>query len=165
VGSQLVCLCTTIILLALVGQIGVHRHGALNAASCFLYAFTSFVAGFVSCRFYKQMGEGSRWIQCVHLTSSLFAVPFFIVWGFQNTVAWAYNSTQALPVITTCLMIAVWLFVGTSALNLLFNFEFVSSISKTIIIERRWGMSNIRDYQSYINVDMTIYFNQIRMYM
>jgi len=112
VGSQLICMATTIIVLALIGLLGTHRHGAVNAASCFLYALTSFVSGFVACRFFKQMGEGFRWVQCVHLTSCLFAVPFFVLWGFQNAVAWIYNSTQALPITTVILMMAVWLFVG-----------------------------------------------------
>ena len=121
VGSQLICMATTIIFLALLGQLGTHRHGAVNAASCFLYALTSFISGFVACRFFKQMGEGFRWVQCVHLTSCLFAVPFFVLWGFQNTVAWLYNSTQALPITTVILMMAVWLFVGKH-----YHFEFLS---------------------------------------
>ena len=113
VGSQLLCMAIIIITLALAGQFSVHRHGAVNAASCFLYALTSFVSGYVACRFFKQMGEGFRWVQCVHLTSCLFAVPFFILWGIQNTVAWMYHSTQALPFTTVLLMLMVWVFVGT----------------------------------------------------
>lgn len=105
-------MATIIIVLALAGQLNVHRHGAVNAASCFLYALTSFVSGFVACRFFKQMGEGFRWVQCVHLTSCIFAVPFFIVWGIQNSVAWIYHSTQALPFTTIVLMMMVWIFVG-----------------------------------------------------
>ncbi|XP_057366234.1 transmembrane 9 superfamily member 1-like isoform X1 [Daphnia carinata] len=112
VGSQLLCMATIIIVLALAGQFSVHRHGAVNVASCFLYALTSIVSGFVACRFFKQMGEGFRWVQCVHLTSCLFAVPFFVLWGIQNTVAWMYHSTQALPFTTVVLMMMVWLFIG-----------------------------------------------------
>lgn len=108
----MLCMATIIIVLALAGQFNVHRHGAVNVASCFLYALTSFVSGFVACRFFKQMGEGFRWVQCVHLTSCLFAIPFFILWGIQNTVAWIYHSTQALPLTTVILMMLVWLFVG-----------------------------------------------------
>ena len=112
VGSQLVCIGLLIILLALCGFFNVHRHGAVNATSCFLYALTSFISGFVSCRFFKQMGEGFRWVQCVHLTCCLFAAPFFVVWSVQNSVAWIYHSTQALPFTTIILIMAVWLFVG-----------------------------------------------------
>lgn len=114
VGSQLLVLASTIILLALFGSFSSHHHGTVNAAACFLYAFTSFVGGFVSCRLFKQMGEGFRWVRCVHLTSCLFAVPFFVLWGFQNAVAWIYQSTHGLPFVTIIMMMAVWLFVGKS---------------------------------------------------
>lgn len=115
VGAQMLTIATIIIVLALAGQLNVHRHGAVNVASCFLYALTSFVSGFVACRFFKQMGEGFRWVQCVHLTSCIFAVPFFVLWGIQNSVAWAYHSTQALPFTTIVLMLMVWIFVGKAA--------------------------------------------------
>ncbi|XP_013790839.2 transmembrane 9 superfamily member 1-like, partial [Limulus polyphemus] len=76
-----------------------------------LYAFTSCIAGYVSAKMYKQMGE-DKWVSNVHLTCCVFAVPFFIIWSVQNSIAWAYNSTQALPYTTIILLLAIWVFVG-----------------------------------------------------
>jgi len=94
VGTQLVAVAALLIVVALTGLVNVHRHGAVDAVSCLLYALTSFVGGFVSSRLYKQMGEGFRWVRCVHATACLFAVPFLAVWSVQNGLAWLYNSTQ-----------------------------------------------------------------------
>lgn len=112
VGSQLMCLAVMVLVLVLSGLLNIHRHGSINAWSCFLYALTSFISGYVSCRFFKQMGQASRWMLCVHLTCCLFTVPLFIVWSIQNSVAWMYHSTQALPCTTVVLIVSVWLFVG-----------------------------------------------------
>ena len=37
-------------------------------------------------------------------------VPFFLVWSVLNSVAWAYQSTQALPFTTILLLMIVWAF-------------------------------------------------------
>ncbi len=38
----------------------------------------------------------------------LVSVPFFLVWSFVNSVAWAYGSTQALPWQTIILLGCLW---------------------------------------------------------
>ena len=38
----------------------------------------------------------------------LLSVPFFLVWAFVNTIAWAYGSTQALPWGTVMLLASMW---------------------------------------------------------
>ena len=35
-------------------------------------------------------------------------VPFFLTWSVVNSVAWAYHSTQALPVTTVMLILFIW---------------------------------------------------------
>ena len=84
------------------------RHHAMNSAGILLYALTSFISGFVSVHLFKKMG-GQNWVWNVILTSSLFSVPFFLVWSFLNTVAWAYQSTQALPFTTVVLIMFIWI--------------------------------------------------------
>jgi len=37
-----------------------------------------------------------------------YLVPFFLIWSFVNSVAWAYGSTQALPWGTVVLLAMLW---------------------------------------------------------
>ena len=138
-GSQFLALSVSIILMALMGMFNVHRwdysppfmvcfhcttiyippfhppsyllpsrHHSMNSAAILLYAFTSCVSGFVSANLFRKLG-GHNWAWNVILTASLFAVPFFFVWSLVNSVAWYYNSTQALPFTTIILILFIWL--------------------------------------------------------
>ncbi|KAB7494469.1 Transmembrane 9 superfamily member 1 [Armadillidium nasatum] len=111
VGSQFLAIACGIIGMALLGLFNVHRHGAVNSAAVFLYALTSVIAGFVSASYYRRMG-GEQWVSNVNLTTVIFAGPFFFIWCVQNSVAWIYQSTQALPFTTITLLFFMWLFVG-----------------------------------------------------
>ncbi len=48
------------------------------------------------------------------LRPSLHPVPFFMVWSAVNSVAWYYQSTQALPFTTIVLIMCIWL-IGQSS--------------------------------------------------
>ncbi|XP_076437567.1 transmembrane 9 superfamily member 1-like [Babylonia areolata] len=111
VGSQFLALATGILVMGLLGVFNVHRHGAINSSAIVLYAFTSWISGYVAGHMYKQMG-GQNWVWNINLTSFLFAGPFFLVWATVNSVAWAYGATLALPWTTIVLLIALWLFIG-----------------------------------------------------
>ncbi|KAK3751998.1 hypothetical protein QZH41_010966 [Actinostola sp. cb2023] len=111
VGSQFLALCFGIILMAVFGMFNVHRHGSMNTAAVLLYALTCCISGFVSSSFYRKIG-GTRWVWNVILTASLFSVPFFVIWSFSNSVAWSYQSTQALPYTTIILLMLIWMIVG-----------------------------------------------------
>ncbi|KAK6167869.1 hypothetical protein SNE40_021800 [Patella caerulea] len=111
VGSQFLALATGILLMAMLGMFNVHRHGAINSAGIVLYAFTSCISGYVAANMFKKMG-GDNWVWNINLTSSLFALPFFLVWAIVNSVAWGYGTTQALPWQTVILLMALWVFVG-----------------------------------------------------
>ena len=60
---------------------------------------------------FRRLG-GRNWVWNIILAASLFAVPFFVVWSLVNSVAWYYQSTQALPFTTILLLMIVWLLVG-----------------------------------------------------
>ncbi|XP_031570268.1 transmembrane 9 superfamily member 1-like [Actinia tenebrosa] len=111
VGCQFLTLCFGIIIMAMLGMFNVHRHGSMNTAAVLLYALTCCVSGFVSSSFYRKIG-GTKWVWIIVLTASLFSVPFFLVWSFTNSVAWSYQSTQALPYTTIILLMFIWLLVG-----------------------------------------------------
>lgn len=51
------------------------------------------IAGFVSSSKYNQLG-GRRWIANIYVTSLLFTLPMIVCWSVNNSVAWAYGSTQ-----------------------------------------------------------------------
>lgn len=110
-GAQFVVLSSCILMMALFGMFNIHNHGSMNSASIFLYAFTCIVSGYISGSFFKKIG-GTNWVWNIMLTASLFSVPFFIIWSIINSVAWAYESTQALPFSTIFLIICVWVFIG-----------------------------------------------------
>lgn len=107
-GSQFLALSVSIIVMALLGMFNVHRHHSVNSTAVLLYAFTSCIAGYVSANLFNKIG-GHNWVWNVVLTSCLFALPFFCVWSFVNTVAWVYQSTQALPFTTIVLIMCIWL--------------------------------------------------------
>ncbi|KAJ8272904.1 hypothetical protein GJAV_G00094820 [Gymnothorax javanicus] len=111
VGAQFLTLATGIIVMALLGMFKVHRHGAINSAAIILYALTSCVSGYCSCNFYTQI-HGQRWVWNIILTSTLFSGPLFLTWSVVNSVHWCSGSTQALPVTTVLLLLAVWALVG-----------------------------------------------------
>ena len=115
-GSQFLALSISIIVMALLGMFNVHRHHAMNSTAVLLYAFTSSIAGYVSANLFKKIG-GHNWVWNIVLTSSLFALPFFIVWSFVNTVAWIHHSTQALPFTTIILIMCIWI-VGMCILDI-----------------------------------------------
>ncbi|XP_048590054.1 transmembrane 9 superfamily member 1 isoform X2 [Nematostella vectensis] len=111
VGSQFLALCFGIIFMALFGMFNVHRHGSMNTAAVLLYALTCCISGFVSSSFYRKIG-GTKWVWNNVLTTCLFSVPFFLIWSISNSVAWIYQSTQALPYTTIILLMFIWLIVG-----------------------------------------------------
>ncbi|KAG2462495.1 TM9S1 protein, partial [Polypterus senegalus] len=51
------------------------------------------------------IGVGSQFL-------TLATAPFFLTWSVVNTVHWLSGSTQALPVSTVLLLLAVWVLVG-----------------------------------------------------
>ncbi|XP_077559660.1 transmembrane 9 superfamily member 1-like [Haemaphysalis longicornis] len=111
VGTQFLCIAAGVLVLALTSVFNVHNHGSMNTAICVLYALTSCIAGFVSSKMYRQMG-GANWVTNVNLVSCLFFIPLFLVWSIQNSTAWVYNSTQALPATTVVLLLLVWICCG-----------------------------------------------------
>ena len=93
-GSQFLTLFTGLMMMAFAGLFNVHHHGSFNTAVVMLYAFTCFISGYVSNRLYKSI-DGLNWVWNIVLTSSVFAVPFFLCWSTVNSVAWYQGSTHA----------------------------------------------------------------------
>eukprot|EP00117_Sycon_ciliatum_P021350 scpid61340/ scgid18742/ Transmembrane 9 superfamily member 1 len=110
-GTQFLTLAVGIVVMACFDLFNIHNHGSMATAGVFLYAMTCCISGYVSSRFFRML-DGHRWAWNIILTSSLFSLPFFIVWSVINSVAWYNQSTQALPFTTIFLLMLVWLFIG-----------------------------------------------------
>ncbi|XP_022790975.1 transmembrane 9 superfamily member 1-like [Stylophora pistillata] len=108
-GSQFLTLCFGIIFLAFLGLFNVHREIDLVTKKIF-FTFLG-ISGYVSSNFYRKIG-GTNWVWNVVLTTSIFSVPFFMIWSVINSTAWYYQSTQALPYTTIILLMLNWLIVG-----------------------------------------------------
>ncbi|CAI5485848.1 unnamed protein product [Closterium sp. Naga37s-1] len=107
VGSQLLVLVLFVFALALIGVFYPYNRGAPYQACIVLYALTAGIAGYVSSSFYRQMG-GENWVRNVVLTALLYCGPFLLVFSFNNSVAIAYGSSQALPFGTIVIILVIW---------------------------------------------------------
>ena len=97
----------SVFVLALIGTYDPTHRGAVLASSIVLYALTASIAGFVSGYYYKMFG-GTSWVRNVLLTAALFSGPMVATFSVLNTVAIAYDSTQALPFGTIFLILLLW---------------------------------------------------------
>jgi transmembrane 9 superfamily protein 1 len=110
-GAQLFVIGGSLICLALMGFFAHHNRGSIATAGIMLYAVTSCVSGFVSARWYRQLG-GTNWVWNIVLSSVIFAGPLFFVFAWVNTTALTMKSTAALPVSTVMIIMALFLLVS-----------------------------------------------------
>jgi len=111
VGAQILLIMTFLMFLAVVGYFYPGNHGRLAFASVMLYAFTSYVAGYVAASKYKEF-DGSDWMISCLLTSILYAGPFICVFALVNTVAIYWHSTIAMSFGTILACILLWALVS-----------------------------------------------------
>ncbi|PKA46971.1 hypothetical protein AXF42_Ash011645 [Apostasia shenzhenica] len=109
-GAQLALLVLLVILLAIVGMLYVGR-GAIHTTFILCYAFTSFIAGYVSGGLYSRNG-GKSWIKSMILTASLFPFLCFAIGFALNTVAIFYRSLAAIPFGTMVVVFVIWAFIS-----------------------------------------------------
>ncbi|KAI8881538.1 hypothetical protein K501DRAFT_222737 [Backusella circina FSU 941] len=107
-GSQLVLLSGVVILYTILGDLYAERATILTA-TIFLYALTSFVAGYSSARYYARYG-GKDWIKTVIMTASLWPGAVSFIGGFINALAIYYSSSRAVSFYTLLSIVALWLF-------------------------------------------------------
>ncbi|VDK30302.1 unnamed protein product [Gongylonema pulchrum] len=111
VGSQFLFLITLVLIVGSTSLISTRNHETLNSVAVLLYAVTSGIAGFVSAYLYRQF-DGGNWITNVNLTTCLFTLPMILIWIMNNSISWAYGSTQALPYTTVVVIALLWLCIG-----------------------------------------------------
>lgn len=110
-GVQMLVLVVCILALSLFGTFYPGNRGALYTAAIVLYAMTAGVAGYVSSALYHALG-GERWATNAVLTACLYALPFFCVFVFNNSVALSWGSTSAIPFFTIVGIILLWALVS-----------------------------------------------------
>ncbi|XP_047980576.1 transmembrane 9 superfamily member 1-like [Salvia hispanica] len=109
-GAQLATLVLLVIILAIVGMLYIGR-GAIVTTFIVCYAFTSFIAGYVSGGMYSRHG-GKSWIKSMILTASLFPFLCFGIGLILNTVAIFYGSLAAIPFGTMVVVFVMWAFIS-----------------------------------------------------
>ncbi|KAG8389658.1 hypothetical protein BUALT_Bualt01G0001800 [Buddleja alternifolia] len=109
-GAQLATLVLLVIILAIVGMLYIGR-GAIVTTFIVCYAFTSFIAGYVSGGMYSRHG-GKKWIKSMILTASLFPFLCFGIGFILNTVAIFYGSLAAIPFGTMVVVFVIWAFIS-----------------------------------------------------
>jgi len=80
--------------------------GYLASGLCSLAVWLKSVEVNATCVTWRDIADNSHCILFILLSSA----PFFVVWSFVNSVAWAYGSTQALPWETVILLGCLWAF-------------------------------------------------------
>ncbi|KAL0391656.1 UNVERIFIED_CONTAM: Transmembrane 9 superfamily member 1 [Sesamum radiatum] len=88
-----------------------HWRGAIVTTFIVCYAFTSFIAGYVSGGMYSRNG-GKKWIKSMILTASLFPFLCFGIGFILNTVAIFYGSLAAIPFGTMVVVFVIWAFIS-----------------------------------------------------
>ncbi|KAL1533840.1 Transmembrane 9 superfamily member 1 [Salvia divinorum] len=109
-GAQLSTLVLLVIIVAIVGMLYIGR-GAIVTTFIVCYAFTSFIAGYVSGGMYSRHG-GKSWIKSMILTASLFPFLCFGIGLILNTVAIFYGSLAAIPFGTMVVVFVIWAFIS-----------------------------------------------------
>ncbi|KAI8641398.1 hypothetical protein BD408DRAFT_346224 [Parasitella parasitica] len=107
-GSQLIILFGVVILYTILGDLYAERATILTA-TIFLYALTSFVAGYTSARYYTRYG-GKDWVKTVVMTASLWPGAVSLIGGFINILAIYYSSSRAISFYTLLSVVALWVF-------------------------------------------------------
>lgn len=110
-GTQCVAITFSILSLAVLGLFNTGSGGSVFTAGIVLYALTSVFGGYISSRYYKQMG-GENWVWNIVLAATLLLIPIIIVFSFVNTVALVYHSTVAVPAGTIVIVLVIVCFVG-----------------------------------------------------
>jgi transmembrane 9 superfamily member 1 len=107
VGAQLFALMVSFFALGVMGVFYAGHRGHAHIAILVLYALTAFVSGYVSAIMFRKF-QGDNWVHNVLQTAMLLALPFFIVFCFENTVAVYNGATTAMPFSAIMLVAAVW---------------------------------------------------------
>eukprot|EP00494_Astrolonche_serrata_P025170 UN25431 len=110
VGAQILMISSFLLVLAVVGYFYPGNHGRLYVASIVGYAVTSYVAGYVSSKKFREFG-GEDWMVCCLLAATLYFIPFLIVFGVVNSIAISYGSSTAIPFSSILAVILLWAFV------------------------------------------------------
>eukprot|EP01043_Picozoa_sp_COSAG02_P009856 COSAG02_NODE_339_length_24201_cov_45.538462_17_plen_517_part_00 len=107
VGAQLFALMVSFFVLGVMGVFYAGHRGHAHVAILVLYALTAFVSGYVSAIMFRKF-QGENWVHNVLQTALLLALPFFVVFCFENTVAVYNGATTAMPFSAIVFVAAVW---------------------------------------------------------
>ncbi|CEL94236.1 unnamed protein product [Vitrella brassicaformis CCMP3155] len=105
-GAQLFLMVIGTVLVGTSGLYLFERGGVLTFAFA-TFLVTAFLAGYLSAWLYRKLG-GQKWAWNIVITAMMFVGPLFVIWSFLNSVAWAHQSTAALPFTTVIFLFFSW---------------------------------------------------------
>ncbi len=108
-GTQIFVVVMIIFSLAMLDVFYPYNRGAFYTAAIVSLTLTSAISGYVAASLNRQM-EGDRWARTMVFTMASIALPFMLVFFFNNTVAWVYGSTAAFPFGTIIIIAVIFLF-------------------------------------------------------
>eukprot|EP00823_Brevimastigomonas_motovehiculus_P000252 TRINITY_DN10361_c0_g1_i1.p1 TRINITY_DN10361_c0_g1~~TRINITY_DN10361_c0_g1_i1.p1 ORF type:complete len:632 (+),score=114.93 TRINITY_DN10361_c0_g1_i1:51-1946(+) len=106
-GTQILVLVVSLLLLSVIGTFYPGSRGKVYSAAVAIYCITSYIAGYISCKFYLQLG-GERWATNAILVTLVFAGPFALVFFCINIIASYYGSSTAIPFSFVILIALLW---------------------------------------------------------
>ncbi|KAI6658978.1 Transmembrane 9 superfamily member 4-like isoform X3 [Oopsacas minuta] len=110
-GVQLFCTIFVIFLLACLGFLSPDNKGALLTYSIVIFMFMGSIGGYTSGRFYKTMGGFDYKLAAVS-TALFYPAIIFIISALINVLFVTKQSTQALPMPTVAILLALWGFIS-----------------------------------------------------
>jgi len=106
-GTQLLLLSASVLVLVSLPLFSTSKKGTISTIALVLYALTATLGGYVSAKYYKQMG-GMNCVWNTFVTAILFPAPLLIVFMVLNSIAIVYDSTAALPFGTIMIVFVVY---------------------------------------------------------
>jgi len=111
VGAQVSCMSLVVILFAALGFLNPANRGSLVTGVIVLFCLLGIVAGYAAARNHR-LFDGKQWHRTTVLTALAFPGFCAVVLLTLNTMAWASQSTNAVPFGTLLAVLTLWLAVS-----------------------------------------------------
>jgi len=111
-GAQLLCMAFLTIIFASLGFMSPARRGHLLMAELLLFIMMGSVNGYVTARMYKTF-KGKAWQRATVFTAFGFPGLSFALFFGMDLVAWANQSTDAVPFTTMLVLLILWFGIST----------------------------------------------------
>lgn len=106
-GAQLLCMTFWTIIFSALGFLSPAKRGFLLMAELLFFVLMGVVSGYVTARLYKTF-KGKAWQKATVCTAMGFPGLAFLVFFSMDIMAWAAQSTDAVPFTTILVLLVLW---------------------------------------------------------